>query len=130
MKNPLIYVFAVIMSAVSLTSCSDDDDKKPVSSSREIKYEVTGSTTATDMSATYTANGGGTSADITSLPWTYTYTADTDTYAGGFNFSAIDAQPGDKVTLNVYQGETKLKSIDATADSDGIIVATVSATFN
>jgi hypothetical protein len=129
MKNPFIYLFAAFMSVVSLASCSSDDDK-PVSSSREIKYEVTGTTSAADMSVTYTTNGGGTSADVTSLPWTYTFTADSDTFAGGFSFSASDAEPGEKVTLNVYQGDTKLESIEGTANGDGIIVATISATFN
>ena len=129
MRNPFIYLFALVMTTLSLTSCSGDDDKA-VSSSREIKYEVTGTTTATDMSAVYTANGGGTSADITSLPWTYTFTANSNTAAGGFNFSATDAEPGEKVTLNVYQGSTKLETVEATADSDGIIVATISASFN
>jgi hypothetical protein len=129
MKNPFIYLFVAVMSVLSLTSCSSDDDKA-VSSSREIKYEVTGGTTATDMSVVYTTNGGGTNADVTSLPWTYTFTAESDTYAGGFSFSATDATPGDKVTLNVYQGSTKLETIEATADSDGIIVASINAAFN
>ena len=129
MKNPIIYLFAVIMSVVSLASCSSDDDKA-VSSSREIKYEVTGTTTATDMSVVYTTNGGGTNADVPSLPWTYTFTANSNTLAGGFNFSATDATPGDKVTLNVYQGSTKLETVEATADSDGIIVASITASFN
>jgi hypothetical protein len=129
MKNPFIYLFVAVMSVLSLTSCSSDDDKA-VSSSREIKYEVTGTTTATDMDVVYTTNGGGTNADVTSLPWTYTFTAESDTYAGGFNFSATDATPGDKVTLNVYQGNTKLETVEATADSDGIIVATINASFN
>lgn len=129
MRNPFNFLVVLAVTALSFASCSSDDDKA-VSSSREIKYEVTGTTTATDMSATYTANGGGTSADVTSLPWTYTYTADSDTFAGGFNFTATDAEPGEKVTLNVYQGDTKLKSIEATADSDGIIIGSVTATFN
>ena len=129
MKNPLIYLFAAFMTVASLTSCSSDDND-PVSSSREIRYEVTGTTTATDMSATYTTNGGGTSVDITELPWNLTYTADSDTFAGGFSFSASDAEPGEKVTLNVYQGDTKLESVEGTANGDGIIVATISATFN
>ena len=130
MKNLFIYLFVAVMSVLSFTSCSSDDDKGTVSKSREIKYELTGNTTATDMSVVYTTNGGGTNADVTSLPWTYTYTADSDTYGGGFSFSATDAEPGEKVTLSVYQGDTKLKSLEATADSDGIIVASVNAVFN
>lgn len=130
MKNPLIYLFAAFMTMVSLTACSGDDDSNPVSSSREIKYEITGNINATDMSVTYTVNGGGTTADVTELPWNYTYTAEDDTFGGGFSFSATDAQPGEKVTLNVYQGDTKLESVEGTANGDGIIVTTISATFN
>ncbi len=118
------------MSVVSLTSCSSDDDNGSVSKSREIKYELTGTTTATDISASYITNGGATSMDVTSLPWTYTFTADDDTYGGGFTITTSTATPGDKVTLNVYQGTTKLKSLEGTANSDGIIIATISATFN
>ncbi|MCO6147761.1 hypothetical protein [Flavobacterium sp. NRK1] len=129
MKNPFIYLFAVFMTAASLTSCSGDDDKGSVSS-REIKYEITGNYSGSNIDVTYTENGGGTTTEVSQLPWSMTYTADNDTYAGGFSASAIDAAPGEKIKLSVYQGSKLKKSIEGTADSDGIIVASVSASFD
>lgn len=127
MKNPLIYLFAVVMSAVSLTSCSSDDDKGSVSQSREVKYELTGSTTATDITAVIISNGGSTNVDVESVPWNYTFTANSSTSALGFGITGSTATPGDKLILHVYQGSTELESLEVTANSDGIITGTLTA---
>lgn len=125
MKNPFVYLLIAFM---ALTSCSSDDDKGSTGS-REIKYEITGNYSGEKLGITYTENSGGASAEAFSLPWTKTFTADADTHAAGFTVSGIDAKPGEKVKLNVYQGGNLKKSQEATATSDGIIIGTVSATF-
>ncbi|MHA3789571.1 hypothetical protein ACX0HA_15275 [Flavobacterium hauense] len=125
MKNPFIYLFAVVMSTLSLTSCSSDDDNGSVSKSREVKYELTGSTTATDISAAVITNGGSTNVDIESLPWNHTFTANSNTSGVGFGITGSNATPGDKLTLHIYQGTTELESLEVTANSDGIITGTL-----
>lgn len=125
-----LFLFLAV-AAMSLTSCSNDDDSSPVSSSREIKYEITGDYSGTEpLDITYFENGQASITEATSLPWTRTYTADDDTLVGGFNVGGIGATPGEVITLKVYQGDTLLESVDATATSEGIFVGTVNATFN
>lgn len=131
MKNPLIYVFAVIMSVVSLTSCSSDDDKGSVSKSREIKYEITGSYSGGEiMNIVYIQNNQPIIAEATSLPWTKTYTANDGIMVGGFNCDVSGATPGEVVTLKIYQGDTVIESVNATATSNGLIVGSITANFN
>ncbi len=128
MKNPLIYLFAVVMSTVSLTSCSSDDDKGTVSNSREIKYEITGEFSGTEpLDATYIVNGGATSSDVTSLPWTYTFTADAETNGVNIGVGGFGAVPGEKITVKIYQGNTERASVEGTADSDGIVAVVANA---
>lgn len=125
MRNQIICLLVAFM---ALTSCSSDDDKGSTGS-REIKYEVTGNYSGEKLDITYTENGGGASTEAFDLPWTKTFTAASDTYGGGFSVMGIDAQPGEKVMLNVYLGGNLKKSQEATANSEGIIVGTVNATF-
>lgn len=125
MKNPFVYLLIAFM---ALTSCSSDDDKGSTGS-REIKYEITGNYSGAKLDITYTENGGATTAEATKLPWTRTFTADADTFGAGFNAGAGDAKPGEKITLNIYQGGKLKKSQEATANSEGMIIASVTATF-
>lgn len=122
MKKSFLFLFLSI--AALTTSCSDDDDKGSVSSkSRDIKYEITGNFSG-DLDITYiTASGGATNAEATSLPWEMSFTADSDSHGATFNASGIGGNPGEKIRLNIYQGGKVSKYIDATADSDGDIVA-------
>lgn len=125
MKNPFVYLLIAFM---ALTSCSSDDDKGSTGS-REIKYEITGNYSGAKLDITYTENGGATNTEATKLPWTKTFTAASDTFGAGFNAGAGDAKPGEKITLNIYQGGKLKKSQEATATSDGMLIASVTATF-
>jgi len=121
MKKSFLFLFLSV--AALTTSCSDDDGGSSSSSkSRDIKYEITGNFSG-DLDITYiTASGGATNAEATSLPWEMSFTADSDSHGATFNASGI-GNPGEKIKLNIYQGGKVAKSVDATADSDGIIVA-------
>ncbi|PZR16861.1 MAG: hypothetical protein DI539_17420 [Flavobacterium psychrophilum] len=130
MRNPFIYLFALVMTTLSLTSCSSDDDKGSVSKSREIKYEITGSYSGGGvMSIVYIQNNQPIITEATSLPWTKTYTANDDIAVGGFNCDVSGATPGEVVTLKVYQGGTVIETVDATATSDGLIIGSISTSF-
>lgn len=125
MRNQIICLLVAFM---ALTSCSSDDDKGSTGS-REVKYEVTGNYSGEKLNITYTENSGGSTTEAFDLPWTKTFTAASDTYGGGFNVSAGDAQPGEKVVLNVYLGGNLKQSQEATANSEGMIIGVVNATF-
>jgi hypothetical protein len=126
MKNLFM---CVIIAFMGLTSCSSDDDNGSTGGSREIKYEITGDFSGEKIDVTYTTNGGGTNTEVFDLPWAMTFTADSDTHGAGFSVMGMDATPGEKITLKVYKGDSVLKSLEATADSDGSVIGTISATF-
>lgn len=127
MKNVFMCVVVAVM---ALTSCSSDDDKGSTGGgSREIKYEITGDFSGEKLNITYTTNNGGSTTEAFDLPWTYTFTADADVHSAGFTAGALDATPGQKITLKVYKGNAVLKTVEATANADGDVIGTISASF-
>ena len=131
MKNPFSYLLIAFMALTSLTSCSSDDDKGTVgSTSREIRYEITGNFSGESLDVTYTVNGGATNAEVTSLPWNYTFTADADTRGASFSAGGFGAVPGEKITLKIFQGDTQKASVEGTANSDGIVAVVSNTVFN
>lgn len=129
MKNPITYLLVAFMALTSLTSCSSDDDNKTVGS-REIRYEITGDFSGESLDATYTVNNGATNAEVTSLPWSYTFTANADTRAVSFSAGGFGAVPGEKITIKIFQGDTQKASVEGTANSDGIVAVVSNATIN
>lgn len=121
MKNPFVYLLIAFM---ALTSCSGDDDKGTIGG-REIKYEITGNYSGEKLNIAYTENSGSTNAEALSLPWTKSFTADSDTFSAGFGAVAIDAKPGEKIKLSIYQNGVLKKSQEAIATSDGTISGNV-----
>ena len=120
----LFYLFTIVTSLV-LTSCSSDDDSGS-GSSRDIKYEITGNFTS-PLDVTYiAASGGATSTEVTSLPWTLSFTADASSSGATFNAGG-SGTPGQTISLKVYQGGELKSTTNAVANSDGIIVATAPA---
>ncbi len=122
----LFFLFTIVSSLV-LTSCSSDDDSGNGGSSRDVKYEITGNFSA-PLDVTYiTASGGGTSAEVTSLPWSLAFTADAASTGASFNASGFGGVAGQTISLKIYQGGVLKSTTDATANSDGIIVASAPA---
>lgn len=121
----LFFLFTVVSSLV-LTSCSSDDNGNGGSSSRDVKYEITGNFSA-PLDVTYiTASGGATSTEVTSLPWSMSFTADAASTGASFNAGG-SGTPGQTISLKIYQGGVLKSTTDATANSDGIIVAAAPA---
>lgn len=119
MKKPLIFLLMIF---ATLVSCSSDDSNS--GSSRDIKYEVTGNFSG-DLDVTYiTASGGGTSAEVTSLPWELSFTADASSSGAGFNAGGSGGVQGETIVLKIYQGGELKGTTEGTANSDGIVVAT------
>jgi len=118
----LFFLFTIVSSLV-LGSCSSDDNGNSGSSSRDVRYEITGNFSA-PLNVTYiTASGGATSAEVTSLPWTLSFTADAASTGAGFNAGGFGGTAGQTISLKVYQGGELKSTTNAVADSDGIIVA-------
>ena len=122
MKNTFLFLF---LSVAALTSsCSGDDDNGSASDAlRDIKYEITGNFSGT-LTVTYiTATGKATSIEASPLPWELSFTAESDSHEATFNATGMGGNVGEKIRLNIYQGDKVAKYVDATANSDGIIVA-------
>jgi len=122
MKSILKTLAIVLTLAFTAVSCSSDNDDKG-SSSRDIKYEVSGNYSG-KISATYTESGNsGQNVDIASLPWSKEFTASADTYGAGITVSGFNGTPGQTLTVKIIVGGQVKKETTATATSDGIIVA-------
>lgn len=122
MKKMFLGLF--MAASVLATSCSDDDnDGGSSNKSRDIKYEVTGNFSG-DITAAYTtASGGATTAEITSLPWSLAITAAPSVQAVAFSVQGSGGTEGQQVDVKVYQGGREVSSVEATANSSGIFVA-------
>lgn len=126
MKKSFILLFSTVM---ALASCSSDDDNGSTATggSRDIKYEVTGNFSG-ELDTTYiTASGGATNADITALPWEYSFKADESTHGATFNVSGTGGVAGETITLKIYQGGDVKSTTPGTANSDGIVVVSAPA---
>ena len=126
MRNQIICLLVAFM---ALTSCSSDDDKGSTGS-REIKYEVTGNFSGEKLDVTYTVNGGVTSSEVTSLPWSHTFTADSNTMGASLSAGGFGATPGEKITIKIFQGNTEKASVEGTVNSSGIVAVVANAAFN
>lgn len=122
----LFFLFTAV-TALVFTSCSSDDNGGNSGSSRDVKYEITGNFSA-PLDVTYiTASGGATTTEVTSLPWSMSFTADASSTGASFNAGGGGGTPGQTITLKIYQGGVLKSTTDATANSDGIIVASAPA---
>ncbi|MFH6993161.1 MmpS family transport accessory protein [Flavobacterium sp. FlaQc-48] len=123
MKSILKTMAIVLTLAFTAGSCSSDDDNNSGSSSRDVKYEVTGNYTG-KLDVTYTEAGGGAlNEDITALPWTKDITVAASTLGVGLSASGYGGVSGQKLTVKIYVGGKVVKDLTATANGDGIIVA-------
>ncbi|WP_316812593.1 hypothetical protein [Pedobacter heparinus] len=114
-------IFALLMVLTVFVSCKKDSDKKPDTTSRNIRYEITGNFTGSALIASYTTAGGGTDNDpITSLPWTKEITYATNVTAAIIAISGNGGVAGQKVTLVIKRGGIQLGTpIEAVADAVG-----------
>ncbi len=98
---------AIITVFTILVSCKKDSDNKPDSSSRTLRYEVTGNLTGKFTAAYHTESGGLTNVEVTSLPWSIEIN-----YAANVSAASIvitgTGIPGQKVTLVIKRGGTRI----------------------
>ncbi len=117
MKN--LKTIAFIAALTILVSCKKDDDKKPNTSSRTLRYEVTGNFTGTVI-ASYTTAAGSTANDPITLPWNKEVTYASSVTAAIILVTGNGGVAGQKVTVVIKRGGTQVGSpIEAVAESSG-----------
>lgn len=124
MKAILKTLAIVLTLAFTAVSCSsdNDDNNNSGSGSRDVKYEVTGNFTG-NLSATYFEKGGNAlNEDVTKLPWTKEFTAEAKSLGATLSASGYGGTAGQTLTGKIYIGGKLENELTATANSEGIIV--------
>ncbi|MBW1658119.1 MULTISPECIES: MmpS family transport accessory protein [Flavobacterium] len=123
MKSVLKTLAIVLTLAFTAVSCSsDNDDNGSGNNSRDVRYEITGNYTG-NASVTYFEKGGNAlNEDITKLPWTKEFTAEAKSMGASLSASGYGGQAGQTLTGKLYIGGKLENELTATANSDGIIV--------
>ncbi len=122
MKHAASTLLLSVLVLLLFSSCGGDDDG--VTSSREVKYEVTGNFSGL-LGATYiTANGGGTSESITSLPWTKSLTYKSSVSATTLSAAGANGTSGQTITIKVFVGGKLESTTSGTATTTGSISVT------
>jgi hypothetical protein len=101
-------------------SCSSNNDATP-SSSRLVKYEITGDFTGSFIVAAVVANGSFQTFEVKKLPWTYEFTAEKSVTQVGATATGTGGREGQKATYKVYLGGKEVSAGAGTALSGGIV---------
>ncbi|SFG80427.1 MmpS family transport accessory protein [Pedobacter insulae] len=113
-------ILTILTGLLICTSCKKDSDKKPNTSSRVVRYELTGNFTGTLFVAYTTANGGTSNDEVTSLPWTKEVTYSNTLTASNFVIVGNGGVPGQKVTVLIKRGGNQVgPPLVVTANSSG-----------
>ncbi len=116
MKKLTIALLTVI---TLLFSCKKDKDNKPNTSSRTLRYEVTGNFTGSVI-ASYTTATGSTANDQITLPWNKEITYASSVTAAIILISGNGGVAGQKVTVIIKRGGTQVGApVVAVAESSG-----------
>jgi len=121
MKTQLKQIMLMLTLVFTFASCSSDDDNNSGTSSREVKYEITGNYTG-EMDVTYLEKSGAPlNEDINTLPWTKEYTA-TEASSASIQAGGFGGVKGQTLTGKIYVGGKVVSELTATANDNGIIV--------
>jgi uncharacterized protein YceK len=132
MKKTLLLSSLLLLTllAATLTSCGDD---APAGNPRNVKFELTGTYTGTVLIAHTLADGGTQSFTGLSLPFTKEVVYQSSVMAIGFSGSGETSQSnlaGKTVTIKIYSNGKEVRTGNATADSNGILMfPTLTYTF-
>lgn len=109
----------VVLFATALAACSKD----PVSTSKLVKYEITGNFTG-KLTVTYTDNTGATSLlQNVSLPWSKEVSYPASVLSVGVGAQAtVLGTAGQTASMKIYYKNAAVKSTSATAGSLGELV--------
>jgi len=121
MKSILKTLAIVLTLAFTAVSCSSDNDDKG-SSSRDVKYEITGNYTGTSSTTYFEKGGNVLNEDLTKLPWIKEFTAEAKSLGASLSASGYGGVAGQTLTGKIYIGGKVVNEVTATANGDGIIV--------
>jgi hypothetical protein len=96
--------FALITLLILVTSCNKDNDDNPGSSSRVVKYELSGNFTGGLIASYTTASGGTANETVPAIPWAKEITYASSVTAAAFVLSGNSGVAGQQVTLVVKRG--------------------------
>lgn len=115
------FAMLLIGALIVFTSCSKEDNPSPVTSSRTIRYEISGNFTGNTIFASYTTESGGTvNEQIPSLPWNKEIRYQANVTAAIFALSGGGGTSGQIATITIKRGGSQLGvPTIATADASG-----------
>ncbi|MEJ5995940.1 hypothetical protein WG904_16040 [Pedobacter sp. Du54] len=118
MKKIALIVFTLL---TFFYSCSKDDDKETINTSRTLHYSLTGNFSGTNLIVSYTtANGGTSNEQINILSWDREITYNSNVTAANIAVSGNGGTAGQQVTLIIKRGNIVVGTPTvATADASG-----------
>jgi hypothetical protein len=119
MKKQSIVVLMLLVAPFIFQSCSKDEVS--ASSSREIKYEMTGNFAGSMLVAATTNNGISEAIEIKKLPWQIEFTAKESIKSLVVVGTGSGGTAGQTATLKIFVGGKEVSTSTATALSGGII---------
>lgn len=124
MKKLFLFKLTVVVFFLVFLSCNEKDDTNLPSSSRNVKYEITGNFTG-HLTIIYNDNvSGNTTLNVTNLPWTKEITYPGNVAGIGISGISLLPQPGvsgQTASIKIYSGGSEVKSQTVTANANGAI---------
>ncbi len=108
---------------IFIISCKKDDTT-PATSSRAVKYEITGNYAGTFIVVATTNNDNFEVLEITKLPWELSFEAKSNISQVIIQGTGTGGQPGQKATLKTFVGGKEVATGTGTALSSGVISIT------
>lgn len=118
-----VRLFLLLTLGLSVVSMSCEKDKEKGSSSRTVKFEVSGTFSGFLVINYTTASGGSVNEEITTLPWSKEITYAGNVTAAGFGIGGSGGTAGQAISIVVKRGGSQVSSTPATANSAGSISA-------
>ncbi len=123
MKTHLKQIMLMLTLVFTFASCSsDNDDNGSGNASRDVKYEITGNYTGKTSVTFFEKGGNAVNEDLTKLPWTKEFTAEAKSLGATLSASGYGGSAGQTLTGKIYVGGKLENELTVTANSEGIIV--------
>lgn len=128
-------IMVLLVAAFTLTSCKKDksSDPTPAPAGRAVKYEITGNYGGAFTVVYADKDGSYETIEVTSLPWSLSFTADAGTPAAGYGVGAVSGKPGVKgqtAEAKIYINGKVEKTSNGTANDDGYIITMNPGTYS
>lgn len=118
-----IRLFLLLTLVLSLVGMSCKKDKEKGSSSRIVKFELSGTFSGFLVVNYTTASGGAVNEEITTLPWSKEITYASNVTGAGFGVGGSGGTVGQTISIVVKRGGSQVSSTPATANSAGTVSA-------